>query len=311
MLIVFGSINIDLSIAVDHLPRPGETVLSDDYAMRPGGKGANQALAAARSGAKTALVGKIGDDNMGARILSSIRRQGVMTSGVAESDLPTGCAVVSRDPNGENQIIVATGANMEARAEQVPDEVLNEGTVVLMQMEVPREENWILLERAKERGATTILNLAPAITLPQQALENLDYLIVNEIEARQIAKILGLTVEENIFSMAATLSRAGNLTCIITLGAEGSITVTAEGKAYHTKALALEDIVDISGAGDCYCGTFAACLHEGMDLHHALKRASVAASLCCEKAGTQESYPYISEIDENYDRIADPEEHDI
>src|SRR5687768_7776086 len=137
MIIVFGSINMDMVFRADKLPQPGETVLCGDYEITSGGKGANQALAAARMGGKVALVGCVGDDGPALRMLRALRRDGVMTTGVAESpDLLTGCAVVVADANGNNQITVASGANRHAKADQVPDEVLKPGGLVLMQMEM-------------------------------------------------------------------------------------------------------------------------------------------------------------------------------
>ena len=308
MIIVFGSINMDLNIGVGKFPEPGETVLSLDYKTTPGGKGGNQALAAARTGEKTALVGRVGDDGMGIRILNNLRRNEVMTSGVSTSEvLPTGLAFVMRDPEGENEIVVASGANAEASAEQVPDEILGPGNVVLMQMEIPVSENLSLMERAKDFGATVILNVAPALKLPKSALAHVDYLIVNQIEARQMAESYGFNLDSNKDAdrIAEILAKTGKLTCILTRGPGGTVVVTEDGRAWLVPALELENVVDTTGAGDCFCGTFAAMIYRKTPLLEAIKRANVAGGLSCLKVGIQEAYPYSAEIDEYFPSLAE------
>lgn len=299
MIIVFGSINMDIFIPVGHLPQPGETVVGAAYEMSPGGKGANQALAAARSGAKVAMIGRVGDDGLGARILNNLRRAGVMTSGVAQSDQATGCAVIARDDQGENQIIVALGANADVIHDQIPDDILGKRNMVVMQNEILPEQNWKIIERASVLGATTILNLAPAIFIPEDVLKKLNYLIVNQIEARQIAASMNMAAEHNESQIALALSKMGNLTCIITMGDRGSFAVTPDGHEIHVPALKLENFVDKTGAGDAYCGTFAAAIHAGLPLIEAMKRAAVAGSLTCLNKGAQPSFPYLGDIEEN------------
>lgn len=301
MIIVFGSLNMDIAIRLESFPEPGETVLSRSYHMSSGGKGGNQALAAARAGAsKVALIGRVGNDDYGKELREKLKSNGVMVSGVAYSDdLPTGCAVVAKDKSGENQIMVMSGANMEAIHDQVPDEILLPQNVLLMQMELPLDQSLTLLERSHAKGVRTILNLAPAITIPARALGHLDYLIVNSIEARQIAQKLNLTTENNALKLAQALAIQGQLTCIVTLGKQGSVAVTKEGHAWGVPIMPLEQslVVDISGAGDAYCGTFAAAIHAGMPLPEAMRRASVAGSLTCLKEGTQEAMPFQADIE--------------
>lgn len=299
MIVVFGSINMDISMRVKDFPRAGETVLSPSYDMSPGGKGANQALACARGGAKTALVGKIGDDAMGTRILNGLRRNEVMTSGVATSDyLPTGIATVLRDAKAENVITVAAGANADVTANQVPDEILKPGNILLLQMEVPLQENYMLMERAKKLGATVMLNLAPAFHIPQKVIDLVDYLIVNEPEARLIAETIGIDPNQDLMIVAKALSTKGQLDCVVTLGPRGSVAMTQKGTGWRVPALKLDEVTDTTGAGDCYCGTLAAGLHGKLALGSAMRRASIAASLSCMKKGAQDSYPFISEIEE-------------
>jgi ribokinase len=300
MIIVFGSLNMDMSIGLPHLPEPGETILSTEYELFPGGKGANQALAVARAGAKVALVGKVGHDNYGKTITESLKRDGVMVSGVGKSDdLPTGTAVIMRNPSGENQIIVLSGANVEVNHDQVPDEILIPQNTLLMQMELPVDQTVALLERAHNQGVKTILNLAPAIMIPKKAIGHIDILIVNSIEARQMATKLNLAVENNALKLAKALAIEGNMICIITLGRKGSIAIGPDGKGWGVSILPMDqkDVVDTTGAGDAYCGTIAACLHVDMPLPEAMRRASVAGSLACLKAGAQDSLPYLDDIE--------------
>lgn len=292
---------MDIAIQVENFPEPGETILSKGYVHSPGGKGGNQALAAARTtNAKVALIGRVGNDDYGKILREELKQNGVMVSGVAYSDTEdTGLAIVTRDHTGENNVIIMSGANMHAIHEQVPDEILNKGNVLLMQMELPVDQTIALLERAHNRGVKTILNLAPAITLPKKAFGLLDYLIVNSIEARQIATKLNLKTENNAVKLAQALAIEGQLTCIVTIGKGGSVAVTKDGKACGVPIMPLDQsqVVDVTGAGDAYCGTFAAAIHDGRELSEAMRRASVAGSLTCLKAGTQTAMPFSDDID--------------
>lgn len=302
MIIVLGSINMDMFIDTGRMPEAGETLVCPGMEMSPGGKGANQALAALRSGAKVALVGRSGDDGMGTRIVTNLRREGVITSGVVQSDRPTGCAIIMRGPDGENRIIVASGANAEVTADQVPDEILKPGNIVLMQMEIPPQENWALLARAKKNGAMTILNAAPVRPMPEEIFPLVDILIVNEVEARQLAARLGVQ-DGDVLKQASALSAAGPLTCIVTLGAKGAVAWTKENKPFHVPALKVDEVVDTTGAGDAWCGTLAAALYQNIPLEEAMMRASVAASLSCMKKGAQESFPYLGDIEDSLAKL--------
>ena len=166
MIVVFGSLNVDLLIPVDRLPNHGETVIGPGYSFAAGGKGANQALAAARAGASVRMVGRVGTDDLSAIALNDLNLQDVDLSLVAKDEKPTGLAAICVDKKGENIIVVAAGANSNARADQVPDHLLTPEATVLLQMEVPLEENWTLVRRAKGRGARVLLNVAPAAPVP-------------------------------------------------------------------------------------------------------------------------------------------------
>lgn len=288
---------MDIILPVGDFPSPGGVADSPAYEMQAGGRGANQALAAARTGAKVALVGRVGDDGMGLRILNGVRRDGVMTSGVAQSEKPTGLSVILINNAGESEVVVAAGANSDITNDQVPDEILKPKNILLLQMEIPATENRALLERAAAGGATTILNLAPARNIPQEMLEKLDYLIVNLTEARQIAEKLGLDVERDAAKLALALSQKGKLTCIVTLGPQGAVAVTPARDFLRIPALVIEHTVDRTGVGDAFCGTFAGMLHEGRTLEDALRYASVAGGLACTKRGAQDSFAFMGDID--------------
>lgn len=306
MIIVFGSINMDLNVGLGHFPIPGETVISLDYLTTPGGKGANQALAAARCAQKTALVGKVGDDGMGLRILNALRRNEVLTSGVATAEeLPTGLAIVMRDKSGENRIVLAAGANAEVQSDQVPNEILTPGNVLLIQMETPWQQSLEVMKRAKEFGAKIIFNAAPVRRFAAEALGYADYLIVNELEAVQLGKMLGVPDQKDFSHLAKALAAKAGGPCIITLGPQGLICVDKNGTGWKLGALAVDTVVDTAGAGDCFCGTFAASIHAKVALPVALKRASVAAGLSTRKAGIQEAYPYSADVEEHLSGLAE------
>src|SRR5438309_6801027 len=183
MVVVFGSINLDLVSRVERFPAPGETVAGTSFHLYAGGKGANQALAAARAGAQTRFYGAIGSDPLGAAVLSTLERQGVLLNGVARVEAPTGCATVVVDGGGENAIVVVAGANAFADPDGVPDTVLGRASTLLLQQEVPESANAALIARARARGARMVLNAAPGHPVALDALRQLDVLVVNEVEA--------------------------------------------------------------------------------------------------------------------------------
>jgi len=305
MIIVFGSLNIDMVMPVGHFPQPGETVLCHvDYLSRPGGKGSNQAVAAARAGAKVAFVGKVGDDSFGRRCINNLKNHSIWAAGIGISERPTGCATIAVDAQGANFVIVAPGANLDATADQVPDEVMTDKNILLAQMEVPAPETFAVLARAHAQGCTTILNAAPAAQLSPEVLHTVDYLIMNEIEVQQLAQGLGLT-ETDPLKLAPMIARQGNLACIITMEAKGSV-AARDGAVYTVGALAV-DVVDTTGAGDAFCGIFAACLQKGHDWIDALHRASVGASLSCLGMGAQSDTPSLDDIATQLDHVPPPQ----
>ncbi len=287
MIIVFGSINLDLMFAVDRLPAPGETVLGPDVMFQPGGKGANQAVAAARDGAAVVMVGAVGRDAMAEMAMAGLIGAGVDVSRIARGDAATGCAAICTDPAGRNQIAVGAGANRLARAHQVEDALLGPGHTLLMQMEVDPGETAALLGRA--RGCRVILNLAPAAPLPCGAWAHVDVLVVNETEAAWLAAQNGASPD------AAGLHGALGMIVIRTLGAAGADYVGRDGGG-HVPGHAVA-AVDSTAAGDCFTGVLAGALDSGLALPAAIARANAAGALCCTRAGSQGSLPSGAAID--------------
>ena len=275
MIVIFGSINVDLIVPVPRLPRPGETVLGGDYALLPGGKGANQALAARRAGAEVILAGAVGADPFAGIALELLRRDGVDTRFVRIVESPTGCAAIMVSSTGENTIAVAPGANASARSNQVPDELLGAGTILVVQMEVPPRETALLIRRLRARGGCSVLNLAPATPIDVALLREVDLVVANEGEAA---------------AMGSDPQRRARRGLVVTRGSAGALAILRDGTRIEVPALAIE-AVDTTGAGDTFVGVLAAALDLGSTLEAALRRASAAAGLACLARGAQTAMP--------------------
>jgi ribokinase len=281
---------MDIVVRVPDLPRPGQTVLAPTYATAAGGKGANQAVAAARAGARVRMAGRVGRDAYGDALLEGLAAAGVDATAVTPCDRPTGLALIAVDDRGENQIVVASGANLAATAAQVPEDWLGPGTTVLLQLEVPYAENWSLARRARAAGARVILNAAPAGPVPDGVC---DVLIVNEIEAVGVARAAGLALQGHAAAARALAARAG-WTVVVTLGSKG---VAAYRGAESWSIATLPVVpVDTTGAGDAFVGAFAAGLDAGLDIPDSLRRGAVAGALACLVVGAQPSLPTAAAI---------------
>jgi ribokinase len=285
MIIVPGSVNADLLFKVARLPRPGETVLCPGYVMAPGGKGANQAAAAAKAGAEVRFVGHVGDDAYGPVVRGLLEAAGVDCALLGISRHPTAIAVIGVDEAGENAIIVASGANLDTAAAQLPDALLGPSATILCQNEIRAEETFAALTRARAAGARTVLNMAPAGPVPPEVLRAIDVLVVNELEAETVAGTPGQGPE----TAARRLARSYGLTCVMTLGGAGCIAV-GESEAWRVPVLPIRP-VDTTGAGDAFVGAFTAWLDRGASLVDGLRAASVAAACTCEAMGAQTAQP--------------------
>ena len=303
MIVVFGSINIDLVARVTRIAAPGETVLAPCYAAIPGGKGANQALAARRAGAQVRLVGAVGRDSFADAALALLRADAVDLDGVATVDVATGIAFIAVDAQGENAITVAAGANALARASQIGP--MRAGDILLLQREVPDAQGMEAALVANRAGARVILNLAPAGHVTEQYLGLVDVLIMNEHEALALGaqyRMKGAGVDE----VAAMLDREMEMSAIVTLGAAGAM---AWHRGRHLAFAAPKiGVIDTTGAGDAFAGAFAAALAADSKgsasssrdfhgrFHDAMVFAIAAGSLACTKAGAQPSLPSASAI---------------
>ncbi|MER6128886.1 ribokinase [Streptomyces sp. NPDC001795] len=291
-LLVVGSANADLVIGVERRPAAGETVLGSDLVVHPGGKGANQAVAAARLGARTALLARVGDDAHGRLLLRSQSEAGVDTVGVLVGGAPTGVALITVDPSGDNSIVVSPGAN----ARLVPEDVraagslLNASRVVSAQLEIPLE-TVVEVVRNLPSGTRFVLNPSPPRPLPPEVLAACDPLIVNEHEARVIAGgELGGSPED----WARAVLALGPRSVVVTLGAEGAL--VANGDSMARVPSVKVDAVDTTGAGDAFTAALAWRLGTGSSLPDAAAYAARVGAAAVTRSGAQESFPTAEEV---------------
>lgn len=293
-VIVLGSANLDTAVAVERHPGPGETVLGADGLVGAGGKGLNQAVAAARSGAGVRFVGAVGSDDAGARLAGVLADDGIAL-GVARSERPTGTAFVMVDGSGENAIVVVPGANGDAAAirREAGAAIGSAGPedVVLAQLEIPVEVVGESFAAAVARGAVTVLNAAPSRPLPDALLDAVRILVVNEHECLDVAGPGFAGVEEAAAALAGRVR-----TVVVTLGSRGALVVEGDGiarfPAFRVQA------VDTTAAGDTFCGALAARLAAGDDLADAVPFASAAAALAVQRPGASASAPTLAETRE-------------
>lgn len=293
MVIVFGSINLDLSVPVRQAPGPGETVLGGALLMSAGGKGANQAHAARRyaaNGARVALAGAVGDDSLAPSALASLEDAGVELAALRRvASQATGTALITLDVHGENRIVVAPGANDAACAADVSDADLAQAAVLLLQLEVPLAQSQELAWRARAHGCRVMLNAAPMLEEAVQALGDVDVVIVNRIELDQLADLSGLAPGAPA-TRAVALARSRRCEVLLTLGADGALLAAVDGSVL-TVAGHPVGVVDSTGAGDTFAGVFAAACAEGQAPQAALEAANAAAALCCTRRGAQPAQP--------------------
>lgn len=294
MITVIGSINLDLIATVGRLPRPGETVPGDGFSTAPGGKGANQALAARRAGAEVRLVGAVGQDAFAAEALSLLKAAGVDLSGVRASHAATGTALILVGADGENMIAVVPGANGALVPGDVAAADLRKGEYVLLQHEIPLGLVEAVLKAARAAGAVSVLNIAPFDDRAAAFMSEADFVVANETEFDLAARALGLGDGDREARMRRWATGTGRVV-VVTLGAEG--VVAAAPDAFHRVPALKIAPVDTVGAGDTFCGYLAAGLSNGLPLELALRRAAVAGALACLKPGAQPSIPTARDVD--------------
>ena len=293
MITVIGSINLDLIATVGRLPSPGETVPGTGFRSAPGGKGANQALAARRAGSAVRMVGAVGRDAFAAEALALLKDGGIDLSLVAETDAPTGTALILVSADGENMIAVVPGANGEVGTAALAGLSFATGEHVLLQHEIPLGTVAAALKAARAAGAVSILNTAPFREEAAGLVADADYLVANETEFDLYAGELALSGASREEKMAAYVGRTGR-TVIVTLGGDGVIAAGPDG-SLSIPAMKITP-VDTVGAGDTFCGYLGDGLTRGLPLEAAIRRASVAGSLACLKPGAQPAIPADAEV---------------
>jgi ribokinase len=293
MITVFGSTNLDQIGTVSRLPKPGETVAGGTFSMAAGGKGANQALAARRAGADVRHVSAVGDDAFAPLALDLLDKGGVDLSFLRKADTATGIAMIFVDAGGENVIVILPGANGTVSADDAERGLadLKAGDVLLVQQEVPQAGTRRALEIARAKGARSVFNTAPFLEDTAELAAMADIVVANETE---FALLSGRPIEELDAAMIEWVERTG-VTIVVTLGAEGARARTPQG-AISVAAHKVTP-VDTVGAGDTFCGYLGAALDAGHDLEAALRRAAVAGSLACLKAGAQPAIPLKADVD--------------
>lgn len=291
-IVVIGSINHDLTVVTARLPTPGETVLGSRHYSGGGGKGANQAVAAARLGARVAMVGRVGDDDHGSALRTALAAEGIDVEAIGlDEKAPTGIAVITLDEHAENTIVVSPGANDRLSPEHLDPELVAGAAVVLVQLEIPLET---VTAAAKLARGTLILNPAPARRLPQELLEHVDVVVPNRPE---LGILTGAPEPATVAEAAELARRLGHGgTTIVTLGAAGAVFVDGN-EVVHIPAPEV-DPVDPTGAGDAFCGALGQALSQGWDMTDALRRAVVAGALATTRPGAQAAMPTSEELEE-------------
>lgn len=295
-IIVVGSSNTDMVIKSPYLPRPGETILGGTFFMNAGGKGANQAVAAARLGGNVSLIAKVGDDMLGKQAIELFNKEGIDTTNVfTDIKHPSGVALINVDNKGENCIVVASGANAALVKEDIETatQKITNASIVLMQLETPISTIEYVAALAKENGVKVVLNPAPAAALSDELLQNINIITPNQHEAAMLTN----TEVNDIASAkhaAKILQNKGVETVIITLGADGALLYE---KDFFTEiASPVVKAVDTTAAGDVFNGALVVAISEGKSVRHAVEYACNAAAISVTRLGAQASAPYRNEV---------------
>ncbi len=295
--VVVGSLNLDYSIGLERMPKPGQTVSADSLRLSPGGKGANQAYALGKLGCKTAMIGAVGKDDAGRMLTGNLRSVGVDVSGIRESDTPTGQAFITVERAGENAIIILAGANGEVSPADVDRgrKLIEDADCLVMQLEVPVETVLYAARLAKSLGKTVVLDPAPAVSgLPEELFALADFVKPNETELAVLTGMPTDTVEQ-CEAAAKLLLQKGVGMVLVSLGSKGVLAVGNGDESILVPAVESE-VVDTTAAGDCFTAAFVSA-YDG-DLKKALLYANTAASIAVSRPGAQTSIPSAEEVRE-------------
>ncbi|MFC5860982.1 ribokinase [Acidicapsa dinghuensis] len=296
-VVVVGSINMDLVASAPHIPKPGETILGTDFQTHPGGKGANQAVAAARLGASVQMIGQLGSDDIGKQLRGGLNMAGVDTTGVGTVQGTSGVALISVAASGENSIIVAQGANLQVTPAHLDQHaaLIQKAGIVLAQLEIPLETITHLADLCAQANVPLMLDPAPACKLPAELYSKLAWITPNETEA---AFYLGRAIPDNGAEDAAQqLMKKGTKGVILKLGSRGSYFAQANGSEVKIQAFKV-NAIDTTAAGDCFNGAFAAALMLGQSKLEAAMFASAASAISVTRKGAQASMPTMLEVQE-------------
>lgn len=289
-VVVVGSINVDLVVTADRLPRPGETVVGGQFARHFGGKGANQAVAAARAGASVTMVGAVGRDADGDASLAALAAEGIDVSRVRRVDAPTGVAIIAVDRSGENQIVVASGANAEVSTEDGELHGLPDGPGVLLAgLEIPMSAVTSAVMAAPRIGLRSVVNPAPGQRLPASLLATGPILTPNRDE------LLATSAAADLEAALASLAAAGTQVVAVTLGSEGALLADGDRRVHFPRRPV--DVVDATGAGDTFSGVLAAWIADGRSLDESVRAANVAAALSVTQPGARGGMPTHQQIE--------------
>lgn len=297
-ILIIGSLNMDLIVRTPRIPIPGETILGNTFLTAPGGKGGNQAVAAAKLGASVKMIGRVGADDFGKQLRSHLNAVGVDTQFLQEdAATATGVALISVDDAGQNSIIVVPGANGRVTRQDVDAarDAIRQARVVVAQLEIPLDTVAYGLRAAHDAGALTMLNPAPAQALPRELLHDVDVLLPNETEASQMTN-LAVTDYDSASAAAKVLQEMGARRVIITLGSKGALWLDENGGERQVLPFEVR-AVDTTAAGDAFVGALAAALAHEQDWETSVQMASAAGALAATKLGAQPSLPTRAELD--------------
>ncbi len=294
-ILVIGSSNTDMTAKTTELPRPGETVLGGVFTMGAGGKGANQAVAAQRLGGKVKFICKVGRDMFGDNSIAQYEKEGLDTSGILRSDLPSGVALIYVDSHAENCIVVASGANGDLTEEDIEKsrKDLEGCDILLLQLESPIPSVLKAAKIAHEAGKTVVLNPAPACPLPEELFRNIDLFIPNETELSTFSG-MPVTSEKEAEAAAKAMQAKGVGKLIVTMGSKGAL-ICEGGPSVFVPAHKVK-AVDTTAAGDTFCGALCVAISEGKSLKEAAEFACAASALTVQKMGAQNSIPYRKDL---------------
>lgn len=296
-IIVVGSINMDIVVFVDEFPKIGETIFGKDLEYFPGGKGSNQAIACRRLGCDALMVGSVGIDNFGEKMLKIQKKEGIDTAGISKvKNIATGTAFITVSKNSNNSIIVMPGANLYWNKNFLDNINISKNDLVLAQFEIP---NWVIkrsFQKAKNCGAKTILNPSPVKTCSKEIINLTDIVVVNEIELQKISGVkINKKNAESIFTGAKGILKKGVKVVIVTLGDKGVYLFSKNIKKHLSARKVLS--IDTTGAGDCFIGGLAAGLFKGYNLNKAIKFGNIVASISVTRKGAASSFPLLKEVE--------------